>query len=107
MLYKDHCNRKSNQKNVGIIQCSNSCTEMVQYSSSDEAGVCNVASIAVNMFVNTDLKTFDFKRLKEITKVVARNLDTIIDINQYPIPQAKISNLKHRPIGKLYDLKMA
>ncbi|XP_046832524.1 ribonucleoside-diphosphate reductase large subunit-like [Vespa crabro] len=99
MLYKDHCNRKSNQQNVGTIQCSNLCTEIVQYSSSDEAAVCSLASIAVNMFVNTNVKTFDFKKLKEMTKVVARNLDTIIDINQYPIPQAKLSNLRHRPIG--------
>ncbi|XP_047362155.1 ribonucleoside-diphosphate reductase large subunit-like [Vespa velutina] len=99
MLYKDHCNRKSNQQNVGTIQCSNLCTEIVQYSSSDEAAVCSLASIAVNMFVNTSVKTYDFKKLKEITKVVARNLDTIIDINQYPITQAKISNLRHRPIG--------
>lgn len=106
MLYKDHCNRKSNQQNVGTIQNSNLCTEIVQYSSSDEAAVCNLASIAVNMFVNTNEKRFDFEKLKEITKVVARNLDTIIDINQYPIPQAKISNLRHRPIGKLYDVKI-
>ncbi|KAK2586983.1 hypothetical protein KPH14_010956 [Odynerus spinipes] len=99
MLYKDHCNRKSNQQNIGTIKNSNLCTEIVQYSSPEEVAVCNLASIAVNMFVNQSTQTFDFKKLKEVTKVVTRNLDKIIDVNHYPIPEARTSNLRHRPIG--------
>nr|XP_034194872.1 ribonucleoside-diphosphate reductase large subunit [Osmia lignaria] len=99
MLYKDHCNRKSNQQNIGTIKNSNLCTEIVQYSSADEVAVCNLASIAVNMFVNSTNKRFDFQKLKKVTKIVTRNLDKVIDINYYPIPEAKTSNLKHRPIG--------
>lgn len=100
MLYKDHCNRKSNQQNIGTIRCSNLCTEIVEYSSPDEVAVCNLASIAVNMFVNTSTKTFDFIKLKEVAKVVTKNLDKIIDNNYYPIPEAERSNRRHRPIGK-------
>ncbi|XP_066595733.1 ribonucleoside-diphosphate reductase large subunit-like [Prorops nasuta] len=99
MLYKDHCNRKSNQQNLGTIKCSNLCTEIVQYSSPDEVAVCNLASIAVNMFVDVKKKVFDFEKLKTITKVVTKNLDKVIDVNYYPIPEAKRSNLRHRPIG--------
>ncbi|XP_014607532.1 PREDICTED: ribonucleoside-diphosphate reductase large subunit-like [Polistes canadensis] len=99
MLYKDHCNRKTNQQNVGTIKCSNASTEIIAYSSSDEIGTCNSASIAVNMFVDPKERKFDFEKLKMITKVVARNLDTIIDINQYPLPETKTSSLRHRPIG--------
>jgi len=98
MLYKDACNRKSNQQNIGTIKCSNLCTEIVEYSSKDEVAVCNLASIALNMFVKPD-KTFDFARLKEVTKIVTRNLNKIIDVNYYPIPEAKRSNFRHRPIG--------
>ena len=98
LLYKDACNRKSNQQNVGTIRCSNLCTEIVEYSSPDEVAVCNLASIAVNMFVRPD-KTFDFQKLKEVTKIVTRNLNKIIDINYYPIPEARKSNMRHRPIG--------
>ncbi|KAJ8679445.1 hypothetical protein QAD02_015232 [Eretmocerus hayati] len=99
MLYKDHCNRKSNQQNLGTIRSSNLCTEVVQYSSPDEVAVCNLASIAVNMFVNTDRKSYDFVKLKEIAKVTTRNLDKIIDLNYYPIKEAENSNFRHRPIG--------
>lgn len=98
MLYKDSCNRKSNQQNVGTIQCSNLCTEIIEYSAPDEIAVCNLASIALNMFVMQD-KQFDFKKLKDVTKVVTKNLNKIIDINFYPLPEAKKSNLRHRPIG--------
>lgn len=100
MLYKDHCNRKSNHQNIGTIKCSNLCTEVVQYSSPDEVAVCNLASIAVNMFANPANKTFDFQKLRKVTKVVTHNLDKVIDVNYYPIPEAKTSNLRHRPIGK-------
>lgn len=99
MLYKDACNRKSNQQNLGTIKSSNLCTEIVEYTSPDEVAVCNLASIAVNMFVEADRKTYDFKKLKEITKIVATNLDKIIDVNYYPIPEARSSNMRHRPIG--------
>lgn len=99
MLYKDACNAKSNQKNLGIIRSSNLCTEIVEYTSHDEIAVCNLASIAVNMFVKPDRKTFDFQLLKQISKIVTKNLNKIIDINHYPVPEGKTSNVRHRPIG--------
>lgn len=98
MLYKDACNRKSNQQNLGTIKCSNLCTEIVEYSSPTEVAVCNLASVALPRFVNAD-KTFDFERLKDVTKIVTRNLNKIIDVNYYPIPEAELSNKRHRPIG--------
>ncbi|KAK6640162.1 Ribonucleoside-diphosphate reductase large subunit [Polyplax serrata] len=98
MLYKDACNRKSNQQNLGTIKCSNLCTEIVEYSSPDEIAVCNLASIALNMFVNPD-KTYDFTKLKNVAKIATRNLNKIIDVNYYPVPEARRSNLRHRPIG--------
>ncbi|XP_041455008.1 ribonucleoside-diphosphate reductase large subunit-like [Lytechinus variegatus] len=98
MLYKDHCNRKSNQQNLGTIKCSNLCTEIVEYSSPDEVAVCNLASIALPRFVKQD-RTFDFKKLEEVTMVITRNLNKIIEINYYPIPEARRSNFRHRPIG--------
>ncbi|XP_072170732.1 ribonucleoside-diphosphate reductase large subunit-like [Diadema setosum] len=98
MVYKDHCNRKSNQQNLGTIKCSNLCTEIVEYSSPDEVAVCNLASIALPRFVLPDQK-FDFKKLEEVTMVITRNLNKIIDINYYPIPEARRSNMRHRPIG--------
>lgn len=101
MLYKDHCNRKSNHQHVGTIKCSNLCTEIIQYSGPGEVAVCNLASIAVNMFVDTDTKTFDFDKLKTVAKIVTRNLDKVIDVNFYPIQETKTSNQKHRPIGKI------
>ncbi|KAK0053020.1 ribonucleoside-diphosphate reductase large subunit [Biomphalaria pfeifferi] len=98
MLYKDSCNRKSNQQNLGTIKCSNLCTEIVEYSSPDEVAVCNLASLALNMYVKPD-KTFDFERLQYVTKVAVRNLNKIIEVNYYPVPQAEVSNKRHRPIG--------
>lgn len=98
MLYKDACNRKSNQQNLGTIKCSNLCTEIVEYTSKDEVAVCNLASIAVNMFVKPD-RTYDFQKLKDVTKIVTKNLNKVIDINYYPISEAKNSNMRHRPIG--------
>ncbi|OXA51931.1 ribonucleoside-diphosphate reductase large subunit [Folsomia candida] len=98
MLYKDACNIKSNQKNLGTIKCSNLCTEIVEYSSPDEIAVCNLGSIAVNMFVKPD-KTFDFEKLKYITKVLTKNLNKIIELNYYPVPETERSNKRHRPIG--------
>lgn len=98
MLYKDACNRKSNQQNLGTIKCSNLCTEIVEYTSKDEVAVCNLASIALNRFVRPE-KKFDFEKLKEVTKIVTRNLNKIIDNNYYPVPEAEYSNKRHRPIG--------
>merc|ERR1719266_1592081 len=99
MLYKDACNRKSNQQNLRTIKCSNLCTEIVEYSSADEVAVCNLASIAVNQFVNASTKTYDFNRLKEVTRVATKNLNKIINVNYYPVPEARKSNMRHRPIG--------
>lgn len=99
MLYKDACNRKSNQQNLGTIRCSNLCTEIVEYSSKDEIAVCNLASIALNMFVKPNRKEYDFKKLKEVAKIVTKNLNKIIDVNYYPVEEAKRSNMRHRPIG--------
>ncbi|MEM9341151.1 MAG: ribonucleoside-diphosphate reductase subunit alpha, partial [Bacteroidota bacterium] len=97
MLYKDAANKKSNQKNLGTIRSSNLCTEILEYTSKDEVAVCNLASIALSKFV-VDGK-FDHQKLYEITKVVTRNLNKVIDVNYYPVKEAKNSNLKHRPIG--------
>ena len=98
MLYKDACNRKSNQQNLGTIKSSNLCTEIVEYTSPDEVAVCNLASIALPRFIQPDL-TFDHHKLFEITQTITRNLNRIIDINYYPVPEARNSNFRHRPIG--------
>ncbi|UCS95124.1 ribonucleoside-diphosphate reductase subunit alpha [Echinicola marina] len=102
MLYKDAANGKSNQKNLGTIKSSNLCTEIMEYTSPDEVAVCNLASIALPKFVITDAKgnkTFDHQKLYEITKVATRNLNKVIDINYYPVEEARKSNFRHRPIG--------
>lgn len=97
MLYKDAVNKKSNQKNVGVIRSSNLCTEIMEYSSKDETAVCNLASINLSKFIKN--QEFDHNKLNEITQLLTRNLNKIIDVNYYPVPQAKKSNLRHRPIG--------
>lgn len=105
MLYKDHCNRKSNQQNLGTIRCSNLCTEIVEYTAPDEVAVCNLASIALNKFVvpgdreRGTCPVFNFDELAFVTRMVTKNLNKIIDVNFYPIPEAQNSNLRHRPIG--------
>lgn len=99
MLYKDHCNRKSNQKNLGTIRSSNLCTEIVEYSAPDEVAVCNLASLALPTYVDMARGEFDFNKLHEVTQVVVRNLNKIIDRNHYPIPEARNSNMRHRPVG--------
>ena len=121
LLYKDACNIKSNQKNLGTIKSSNLCCEIVEYSSKDESAVCNLASICLPRFIkdvecesNDDVnenvgkddknnikmtKEFDFDKLGEITKMITRNLNKVIDINFYPIPETRNSNKRHRPIG--------
>lgn len=98
-LYKDACNRKSNQKNLGTIRCSNLCTEIVEYSSAEETAVCNLASISLSKLVDPETKQFDYETLHKITKIVTVNLNRIIDINFYPTPQTRRSNMRHRPIG--------
>src|SRR6188768_1586990 len=97
MLYKDACNEKSNQKNLGTIKSSNLCTEIVEYTAPDEVAVCNLASIALPKFI-IDGK-FDHQKLYEITKVATRNLNKVIDVNYYPVAEARRSNMRHRPIG--------
>lgn len=100
MMYRDSCNAKSNQQNLGYIQCSNLCTEIVEYTSPDEVAVCNLASVCLHKLVTPD-KKFNFAMLAKITRMLTRNLNKIIDRNYYPVavPQTKFSNLKHRPIG--------
>jgi len=99
LLYKDPANKKSNQKNLGTIRSSNLCTEIMEYTSKDEVAVCNLASLSLPKFVDKKTQTFDFKELFNITRVVTRNLNKIIDINYYPIIEAERSNFRHRPIG--------
>jgi ribonucleoside-diphosphate reductase alpha chain len=97
MLYKDAANRKSNQKNLGTIRSSNLCTEIMEYTSPGEVAVCNLASIALPMFVKNG--AFDHKELFRVTKRVTKNLNKVIDRNYYPVIEAEYSNFKHRPIG--------
>lgn len=99
MVYKDTCNRNSNQQNLGTIKSSNLCTEIVEYSSQDEIAVCNLASISLPRFVELETKKFDFEKLHSVTKRITKNLNKVIDRNMYPIPEAQNSNMKHRPIG--------
>lgn len=99
MLFKDAANSKSNQKNLGTIKSSNLCTEIIEYTSADEVAVCNLASIALPRFVDEKNGTFDHQKLFDITYVATKNLNKIIDRNYYPIPEARKSNMRHRPIG--------
>ena len=99
MLYKDACNSKSNQKNLGVIKSSNLCTEILEYTDKDETAVCNLASIALPKYVNKESKTFNYDKLHEVTKTVTKNLNRVIDRNFYPVESARRSNMKHRPIG--------
>jgi ribonucleoside-diphosphate reductase alpha subunit len=99
MLFKDACNSKSNQKNLGVIKSSNLCTEIIEYTNKDETSVCNLASIALPKYVDKETKTFDYAKLHEVTKTVTKNLNRVIDRNFYPVETARVSNMKHRPIG--------
>ena len=98
MLYKDACNRKSNQKHLGTIKSSNLCTEIIEYSNAEETAVCNLASVGLPMFVKAD-RTFDYDELYRITTLMTENLNKVIDINFYPTEKTKRSNYLHRPIG--------
>uniref|UniRef100_A0AB39J9P5 Ribonucleoside-diphosphate reductase n=1 Tax=Florenciella sp. virus SA2 TaxID=3240092 RepID=A0AB39J9P5_9VIRU len=99
MLYKDACNQKSNQKNIGVIKSSNLCTEIVEYSDKNETAVCNLASISLSSMVNPETNNFDYDKLEYITSIITENLNKIIDINFYPTEKTKKSNMNHRPIG--------
>jgi len=99
MLYKDACNRKSNQKNLGTIRSSNLCCEIIEFSSPEEVAVCNLASVALPKFLDETLTKFDHQALYKVVKVVTRNLNKVIDVNFYPIKEARRSNMRHRPIG--------
>ena len=98
MLYKDACNRKSNQQNLGTIKSSNLCTEIIEYTSPNEVAVCNLASISLPAFITKE-GVFDYEDLIKITKVITKNLNNVIDFTCYPIPEAEYSNRRHRPIG--------
>lgn len=97
LLYKDAANLKSNQQNLGVIKSSNLCTEIIEYSSPDETAVCNLASLSLPAFVKDG--SFDFDTFRKVSSIVVRNLNRVIDVNYYPIPEAKKSNMRHRPIG--------
>ena len=99
MLYKDAANTKSNQKNLGTIRSSNLCTEIMEYTAKDEVAVCNLASIALPRFVKEDSNEFDFQTLYDVTYHVTGNLNRVIDVNYYPVEEARNSNMRHRPIG--------
>jgi len=100
ILYKDACNGKSNQQNLGTIKSSNLCSEIIQYTSPEEIAVCNLASVSLPSYVEGQTrKRFNHKKLYEIVKTVTKNLNKVIDVNHYPLPETKNSNLKHRPIG--------
>ncbi|MDB2361827.1 ribonucleoside-diphosphate reductase subunit alpha [Flavobacteriales bacterium] len=99
ILYKDACNEKSNQKNLGTIQSSNLCTEIIEYTAPDEVAVCNLASIALPMFIDEEKNVFDHEKLYNITRVITKNLNKVIDRNYYPVAEAKNSNMRHRPVG--------
>ena len=99
MLYKDAANKKSNQKNLGTIRSSNLCTEIMEYTSSDEVAVCNLASIALPKYVDVENMKFDHQKLYDVSYRVAYNLNRVIDVNYYPVEEARNSNMRHRPIG--------
>jgi ribonucleoside-diphosphate reductase alpha chain len=99
ILFKDAVNKKSNQKNIGTIKSSNLCTEIMEYSDENETAVCNLASIALNKFVDQESKSMNIPELERITALLVDNLNQIIDINYYPTTKTRTSNLRHRPIG--------
>lgn len=99
MLFKDAANKKSNQKNLGTIKSSNLCTEIIEYTAPDEVAVCNLASIALPKFVDETTKKYDFQKLYDVTYVATKNLNKVIDVNYYPVEEARNSNMRHRPIG--------
>jgi ribonucleoside-diphosphate reductase alpha subunit len=99
ILYKDAANKKSNQKNLGTIKSSNLCCEIIEYSNDSETAVCNLASIALPMYVDAKTKKFNYEKLRQVVKVAIKNLNRVIDINYYPTPETERSNMRHRPVG--------
>jgi len=99
LLYKDAANKKSNQKNLGTIKSSNLCVEIIEYSNESETAVCNLASIALPMYVDAKTKKFNYEKLRQVVKVAIKNLNRVIDINYYPTPETERSNMRHRPVG--------
>jgi ribonucleoside-diphosphate reductase alpha subunit len=101
LCYKDAANKKSNQKNVGVIKSSNLCTEIMEVSTPEETAVCNLASIALPAFIDHSTKqpSYDFEKLHKITKIVTYNLNKVIDVNYYPTDKTRVSNMRHRPVG--------
>lgn len=97
ILFKDAANLKSNQQNLGTIRCSNLCTEIIEYSAPDEVAVCNLASVALPNFVRDGV--YDHNELFRVVQVMTRNLNKVIDVNHYPVPEARRSNMRHRPMG--------
>ena len=95
----DMTNRKSNQNNVGLIRSSNLCSEIVEFSSKDEYACCVLASICLPKFFDKEKEEFNFRKLVDVVRVAFRNLDKIIDINNYPVVETEVSNMRHRPIG--------
>lgn len=98
ILFKDHINQKSNQSNLGTIKCSNLCAEIVEYTAPDEVAVCNLGSVCLSQFVDPE-KGYDYQELMRVVRVMIRGLDTVIDVNAYPIEEAERSNTRHRPVG--------
>lgn len=99
MLYKDACNEKSNQQNLGTIKSSNLCTEIIEYTSPEEVAVCNLASVALPKFVDVENQSYDFKALADVVRIMTRNLNKVIDVNYYPVKEAETSNMRHRPVA--------
>lgn len=99
LVYKDAANKKSNQQNLGVIKSSNLCSEIIEYSDAEQTAVCNLASLGLTKFVSLPAKTFDYEKLHAVVKVVAYNLNRVIDVNFYPTEKTRVSNLLHRPIG--------
>ena len=100
--FKDHVNRKSNQMNIGVIKSSNLCNEIVEVSNTNETAVCNLGSLCLKMFIEEDKngnKVYNFEKLRKYTRILTRNLNNVIDLNYYPIPETKYSNMKNRPVG--------
>jgi ribonucleoside-diphosphate reductase alpha subunit len=99
MLYKDQCNKRSNQKNIGVIKSSNLCAEIQEVSNKEETAVCNLASVALPKYIDPETKKYKFDELHKVVKIMTKNLNKVIDKNYYPVETAENSNIKHRPIG--------
>jgi len=99
MLYKDQCNKRSNQKNIGVIKSSNLCAEIQEVSNKEETAVCNLASVALPKYIDPETKKYKFDELHRVVKIMTKNLNKVIDKNYYPVETAENSNMKHRPIG--------